>query len=393
MKTNRFRLFTIVCTAVLLFALSTNALFAQGKGKKGGGDGGDGGGGDPPSAPVEYQLTLFGAADQTTVVFNMNGSGTVVGYTVDTNNVQNAMVWQAGSGVVNLNHVANVPEGWVLTSARGINESGQIAGTAQNLSTSQLVAFRYDPTLGDAELMQTFNDDDHPAAWNDPINEAGDVVYYQNSTSVSGPDVIYQCRVFVDTADGQLFDVLVDGSWATAINDRRQVVGTGAFRLSLGATPENTYEVEYFDDLGEIQNINNSGYFPSSTQRKKRGSYLLSAIRYSTSVEVLQQDDSVGVAINSVTHNSNGELTSKGDVIGSISSSNGAFLHMDEYGYFDLDDLITGLPADLDQWLLSDYVFAKHITDRDATGFGTICGWISTADGERGFVLSPVPSP
>ena len=66
---------------------------------------------------------------------------------------------------------------------------------------------------------------------------------------------------------------------------------------------------------------------------------------------------------------------------------------MDEHGYFDLDDLVVGSSVDILEWVNANYVFANCITDRDASGFGTICGWISTTDGGRGFVLTPIPKP
>ena len=115
--------------------------------------------------------------------------------------------------------------------------------------------------------------------------------------------------------DGLLYDVTVDGGTTPkALNDVRQVVGFD-FRLSLGASPSDPFLIEFFGDthgIKDIRSINNSGFFPGLTSRKFRGKNVFSAIRYTNSIEVLQQDDSASTGINAAT------ATSDGDVIGQI---------------------------------------------------------------------------
>ena len=186
MKLNWIRT-TTVCLAVVAFMACSTSLMAQGKGK-GNGNGNGGGGSDPPpsQAPVEYQLTLFGESEQQIDVRNMNSAGQVVGDALDANGGTYAFVWHSSTGIVDLNDIANVPAGWHLLGARGINSSGQIAGQARNLTTAQLVAFRYEPTSGDVEIMETFSAENHLAGFYDPINESGDVLYFSAITGSDG---------------------------------------------------------------------------------------------------------------------------------------------------------------------------------------------------------------
>ena len=78
-----------------------------------------------------------------------------------------------------------------------------------------------------------------------------------------------------------------------------------------------------------------------------------------------------------------------------------AYLYLDMEEDGDLcafDNMVTGAPADVDSWFDATITFATDITDRDATGFGSICEYALKNTSSRGttttsttaFLLTPV---
>ena len=83
-------------------------------------------------------LGTLGGRDS--VAYAINGAGQVVG-TADTRSEgKRAFLWSPGGGMVDLNGLIDRAAGWVLTQARGINDTGQIVG--QGLHNGQPRAFR-----------------------------------------------------------------------------------------------------------------------------------------------------------------------------------------------------------------------------------------------------------
>jgi probable HAF family extracellular repeat protein len=91
-----------------------------------------------PSGSVQLLGTLGGSAG---FAYGINGSGQAVGYSYDVAGRQRAFLW-TGSMLFDLNTLIDAP-GWELTAAYGINDNGQIVGTAEVYGRS--TAFRLDP--------------------------------------------------------------------------------------------------------------------------------------------------------------------------------------------------------------------------------------------------------
>ena len=104
-----------------------------------------------PDAPNSYAVEWHG--NSTTELGTLGGSyssanainnrGQVVGWSDNASGAQFATIWQ-GNTAVNLNRFltpAEVQAGWVLTSARDINDNGWIVGNASNTKTGANDAF------------------------------------------------------------------------------------------------------------------------------------------------------------------------------------------------------------------------------------------------------------
>jgi hypothetical protein len=108
--------------------------------------------------------------------YGMNDYDMVVGNGPNGSGVQNALLWTTGvvpfygltTGINDLNAlVSSLPaaSGWVLNTARGINDAGQIIGSAHHGGTDDAHSFAYMLTLpkalaGDANLDGIVNIDD-----------------------------------------------------------------------------------------------------------------------------------------------------------------------------------------------------------------------------------------
>jgi probable HAF family extracellular repeat protein len=78
-----------------------------------------------PDGKIHHLGVLSGFT--ATFAYAINGSGQVVGELYSTS-VIHAMLWTAKSGMQDLNNLIPSGSGWLLTSASGINDAGQITG-------------------------------------------------------------------------------------------------------------------------------------------------------------------------------------------------------------------------------------------------------------------------
>ena len=76
----------------------------------------------------------------------INNQGTVVGYSctfIPTGQISHAFVWDASSGILDLNQLAALPAGYTLNAAYGINNRGEIVGVG--ILNSAYHAFLLEP--------------------------------------------------------------------------------------------------------------------------------------------------------------------------------------------------------------------------------------------------------
>ncbi len=329
----------------------------------------------PPPPPIDYEIKWLIAPDgvSDTLATSSNSSGIVVGHygRSDNQNSSRACLWTS-AGVIALHDLASIPAGWVLITARGVNEFGQIAGTAVRLSDNLRRVYRYDPPTDSSparvELMGDLQSTaSHSIVYGRPINNWGDVGYSMldaNGTTVS----------YVQTVEGQSYQ-LAAGVRFNSISDARQLIG-GSYRWSI-----STGQLESFSSAITGTDINFSGHFAGSIDTKGRST---TAIRYSTTAQSIGPSGSFAFGINS-----------SGDVVGYVSKTGVGFVFTDAHGYLDLDTLVLNSnPIDLELWMSAYSIQPMKITDHTNGDFGIIAGSAYfNNDTYLGFLLTPKPKP
>ena len=325
-----------------------------------------------PPMPIDYLVTWLNAppGGSNSQATSSNTAGTVAGYYADVNGKSRACIWTA-AGVSDLTDNSPVPNGWTLITARAINESGQIVGTAQNQATGQKRMYRYDPPTGTTAPQITLMGDptssvSYSIAYMRPLNNLGDVAY--SATLADGKHYAY-----VQTMDNTLFQL--QGYGFNSINDWRQLVG-GNIRWNAASG-----RVETFSSSITAADINASGTFVGRMVTNGR---TYKAMRYKTSAQVIGPASSFAFGINS-----------SNDVVGPVLDTGVGFIFTDTYGYVDLDTLVIAANAnDLATWVSATAIGPMKITDHALNGFGDICGTASfSGNVNRAFVLTPRPVP
>ena len=351
----------------------------------------------PPDPPVEYLITwLDRLGRERALTEDMNNAGNVVGSVYDyvdldggyyTN--RTAFVYVASlDQVIDLNEMINGMlddddpsfDGWTATSANGINDLGQIAGSAENDVTGETRGFMFDPQGPLCVLLpQPLNGPGQTAV---KINNLSDIV----ATEEGGWKTQYEGNAL----DGY---ALV-GSWLressiTAFNDRGQILLSNGLRYTPGAGWEDfsaTYDILF------AVGMNNDGTFVGSREKKERGTRRFS-FRFTDG-----SDGNPAEMLDIMANvRSAWDVNSHGDVC--ITDVVRAHLYMDDHGLWALDDMVIGATADVENWTDSSITYATDISDRDATGFGSISGYaykITTIDKKTttrtmtAFILTPV---
>ena len=327
----------------------------------------------PPPMPIDYVLTWLPAPDgvSDTEATSINGSGIVAGQygPFSDNRLKRACVWTF-AGVFALHNLAAVPDGWVLLTARGINDAGQIAGSAMRLADGLTRIYRFDPATDTTPAQVTFMGDPNSNAaqsivQNRPINNLGDVAY-----GISGAN--HTVVTHVQTVGGQVFQTQ-QSFYFNSISDARQLVGASR-RWTLA-----TGQVETFSTSITGMDINVSGHFAGRVISKGSN---YRALRYQSSAQAIGPQSSWAYGINS-----------SGDLVGSVTNTGVGFVFTDVYGYVDLDTLVVGGAGDMAQWHAAFAIRPMKITNHATGEFGEIAG-LAFFDGDvsKAFVLTPIPA-
>lgn len=164
------------------------------------------------SYTVADVATFVGSGEVTSI----NDHGTVVGSVITSpiTGSQFAFTWSASTGFAYLDPLP----GYVQSSARGINDSGQVVGYSQSNTPYVLRASLWEQGKPATDIGAFPSGDYSPGSVAKAINNAGQVV--GNSTCSDGHD-----HGFVWTAGADLQDLGTDTS-ANGINDHGTVVGT-----------------------------------------------------------------------------------------------------------------------------------------------------------------------
>jgi hypothetical protein len=350
----------------------------------------------PVDPPVNYWITWFDSLGRNQAYPNgmsdVDDVGTViVGTVYDTiystdgayNTNHTAFVYLASLDQVDdLNDLIADPsfDGWTANAANGINMSGQIVGQARNDETSETRGFVFDMFGSEPSCVLLPVPVNSPGQTAVRVNVLGDVVAAEGG----GWKTLYGW----DAAENGYFVV---GSWQTgssltAFNDFGQILLVDGRRYTPGIGWENfgtTYGIQF------AMGMNNFGTFvgkrETTSKKPRRFCFRFTDGDPDQMLDIMESSRSAW------------DVNWYGDTC--ITDTRRAFLYTDEEGLWALDDLVTGATVDVEDWENASITYARHINDRDETGFGSICGNAVFSTTVRGkttstmhpFLLTPLP--
>ena len=279
------------------------------------------------AAAPAYQVKDLGTlpGDASSVAMGINAAGQVVGWSGT--GATHAFVYTNGVGMVAL----AAPAGRPVTTARSINESGDVAGNASTGGSDIGRAVRWTDDV--PEVLGTLG----AGLFSDArsINSAGVTV---GSSYTEGGGLL-GIHAFRTRADGSLFDLtpVADTARAEGINDAGQIAG---YRNSRAVRWEG----------GSVTDLGTAGFGASFGSAINASGQVAGSVRSSSgNVErIFRYTDGAGMIIlgGLGEHNSALGMNSAGDVVGSGRPTLGstvfpsAFLFTDAGGMVDLNTLI-----------------------------------------------------
>ncbi len=343
----------------------------------------------PPPPPITYSILFLGTlpGDASSIALNVNDLGEVVGSSF-TGSPYRAFLWTESDGMKALNDLMSEEDKlqWDLTSARGINNAGQICGRGYLNGDRRAYRFTYRNENGPVVPAVVENLGTLGGDWSSAhaINNQGDVA--GESTDENGTE-----RAFVYTdVDGDgteemedIGDLGGDRAQARGINDSGQVTGTSHILLDNGATSTQPFRytpgvgMENLGDFGTGGtisggfDINDAGHVVgvAGNAPKKKGWPGRHAFLYT--------DHMIDLGTLGGWFSEARGVNSSDDVVGrshvdTKDDTDAGFLYIEEFGMLKLEDLIPG--------------FQGPIKPEKINDAGQICG---RADGEA-FLLTPV---
>lgn len=354
-----------------------------------------GGGGEPTLPPVRYQIQFWDVPNPPGggQVNGMNNLGQAVGYYYLPDGARHAFLYDPAvdpdtaidlHDVISLLGGGTLFPGWVAASGIDINDFGMIVGYLVPAGDPWNPDFRKGFVLDTANwTLSPLPDDDWNYSYPNAINENGDI-----AGQYRRPDGTWDA--YFTPADGGATLLLGQSVQNTRIylnnpsgTRSAQVAGQLSngtpFRWTIGAGVEiisgiNSPSVEGFNDSGTICG--------STYTKVGKGSSARYPYRYNTALQILSGGKGYGKSINSA-----------GDLLNPLVGG-GAHLYHDTWGFLNPDDLIDATDTDSTTWFARRQFSLTHLTDRDDTTFGAICGQLTEMDlSSSFFLLTPVPVP
>jgi probable HAF family extracellular repeat protein len=355
----------------------------------------------PPSPPVLYDIQFWTTPPAYPGFYlnKMNNLGQVVGWCSDNNTGRHGFLydpWTDPDCAVDLNTlpITNIPNGWVIASAVGINDQGVIVGylrpTDPSITTLRK-GYILDTTA--TTLQLEFLPGPEPSSyWGCyRINNSGDVlVYYKDDTTGAGGARMYKRGATDWGPDAGVNATCIDLSNNEQVQVALQVADGTSYGLACRWTP-STGTLEWIPSGGwgsvvVAYGINDAGtvcgWTGAQAPKGGPGQY---PFRYTDSLEVLFD---AGSGLTPQAINSESDLLCwKG---GNKAKD---YVYQDTLGSsYDLECLID--PSDPDAAIWSSKSGPAGVVDMNnrigTTGFGQIMGKIFFADGSQlGFLLTP----
>jgi hypothetical protein len=371
----------------------------------------------PPPVPVRYAIQYFRSPGGGGYLNDFNNRSQAVGWFLDPRDGQKrAWLYDPSvdrEDVVDLNTLvpeAAVPEGWIIASAVGLNERGDIVGYLElngdpstdpirrgyvlDMSTLDLNASP--PTLATLMLIP---DNAYGYTYAKDLNDEGLVLgtyYVPDGTPWNGNNTsgmyLYQAGLYDNPADLVVRDLglFVKNVERTRLGetppdeaDNRLPAQFAGNRLD-GVAYRYTegQPLELFPELSNVVNSNTAGGFcGSGIYQPPRGKSFRAPIR------VLGADPEI---LKSLPGKTATALNRRGDLV-----IDNECLYWDAHGLYHINSLVAGEPVTMALWNGTTIVKGiRAINDPNATGYGEAVGNITFADGTRAFFyLTPIPAP
>jgi hypothetical protein len=345
----------------------------------------------PPLPPVRYQIQYWDVPSSNGFAYqtDMNHLGQVTGWYQLAGGEKRAYLYDPTVNVttaIDLTsaYAAGLPAGWVVSSAVGINDQGVIVGylapEGSPSHTPVRQGFLLD-TLADTPQIMLLPDWGLTYTYPKDINERGDILgVFKSPTGVWSA---YFWRPGVDPSPTFLNSNVYNPDYlrlSSPAGSASPIVGGQLTnRTPFRWTPGGALQTISGHSSSFLYDMNDAGTFCGSgvTGRPAR-SYPMRLTGTTPTFLTSAPVNSAAISINN-----------SGDVIYSES------LHRTDWGYLDLNKLVTGSTADLQDWNAATQAVLSHMNDRGAlTNFGQIAGRLQFSNGTYApFLLVPVPAP
>jgi hypothetical protein len=299
----------------------------------------------------------------------------------------------ATGSVTDLNNaLPDIPNGWQLTSARGITDSGRIAGEALDNSGTR-VLYVYDAT--DTNRFQPVGVGVGGNIRYRDMNDAGDLLYAEFGSSNSWLNKHdNQPTVALPTSLMQAGQYFTTGP--VAINDGLITAGNTAGNSSTTAYVYDTNTTTNIPKYFRSVEINNAGTVVGLGSLSTKGNPTLVAMKYANGVKTPLVSNVASEAF---------DINDDEQVVGRIDSttrsSSTAFLYDPNQGFWSLNDLIQDTNQDEAYWLsygYNDGMSVQAMSERLSSGYPVIVGdrtvsgsmFSDGIDRHLGFILTPI---
>jgi hypothetical protein len=353
----------------------------------------------PPPVPVHYSIHYWQVPTGGTGWFNqMNNRGQAVGWYSLPDGSHNAWLYDPDvdpNWALDLNAlgVVGVPEGWVIASATGINDWGDITGYVMptndpSVRRGYVINMRATPP----ELKLIPVPADWPSSYGGDINNHGMVLGFIMSPSADTGVYLYQTGLHGDPSDELARDVglNVRNPDNIQISDTSpamfagQLIDWTVFRYTDGTATTDPV-LQAFPTLtgAGVKDIGAHGDFCGyTTVQVKRNTY------QSVPFRVLGNDLQVLSGLGAASAYA---INSRGDLLCAHSFADS--IYWNAYGLFSLNSLVSGPATELTAWKNAASNSALDINDPDPfTGFSDVIGGITFSNGTKAYyTLTPVP--
>ena len=408
MRISRRLLLTTLCIGLLAALLLPLAVSAPGGGK---GKPGAEEPPPPPLPPIEYQIKYF--FPPTPSLFSnlndMNNWGDCVGYYETADGERHAWLYNSTidrnnpNTAIDLNDIGavGVPDGCIIASAVGINDFGAIVGYVTLLGDLAVRRGYVLDTSVDPPEFSLLPDNDE--SWVDTyarrINENGDILgSFQRADGTWGAYLFNPGLYGPADTDVEVIDVNLRSLQAVDLNNPSEAVpaevvgtveGDVAFVYTRGIGIEflpydRPVFSAYINDAGTI-----CGSIVDEVEVKFHGNKTELVkqrflFRDSGTLKIFNDSGDDGLKNRATGINSQGTILTWG-----------GFVYQDDWGFVDVDSLVTGTEDDVIEWFSGGGMGGNpKFNDVGPLGFGQVAGTMGFSDGSRGFfILTPKEIP